>query len=105
MQSVLCCDSKSIVVNFRRRLCSLVVSLSVYADGCFAAGEGPRPELLTKPSTSCANSSCYSGSAIGVGRTKELLVAPKENHSSRALTVHSNCETALVFGLMWIHET
>ena len=58
MQSVLSCDSKSVVVNFRRRLCSLVVSLSVYAAGWFAAGEGPRPELLTKPSNSCANSSC-----------------------------------------------
>jgi len=35
--------------------CCLVVGL---CSRCFAAGEGPRPELLTKPSTSCANSSC-----------------------------------------------
>jgi hypothetical protein len=75
MQSVLSCDLKSVVVNFRRRLCSLVVSLSVYCSRVLRGGGRAAPELLTKPSTSCANSSCYSGSAIGVDRTKELFLA------------------------------
>src|ERR1700733_5587262 len=54
----LACDSISVAMDVRRHLCSLVVSWSVYAAGV-AGGEGPRPELLTKPSTSCANSSCF----------------------------------------------
>jgi hypothetical protein len=48
MESVLACDSKSVVVNFRRRLCSLVVSLSVYAAGCFRGGGRAAPRTANE---------------------------------------------------------